>query len=73
MNNIQKKEKKRKEKESDPWDLGRYKQFRWGVALVGEFLSWALLSPLWDSPFRYRGCTGRRRSDEAVIMKEADV
>ena len=24
-------------------------------------------------PFRYRGCIGRRRSDEAVIMKEADV
>ena len=24
-------------------------------------------------PFRYRGCIGRRRSDEAVIMKKGDV
>ena len=23
--------------------------------------------------FRYRGCTGRRRSDEAVIMKKVDM
>ena len=23
--------------------------------------------------FRYKECTGRRRSDEAVIMKEVDV
>ena len=29
--------------------------------------------PVVESPFRYRECTGRRRSDEAVIMKEADV
>ena len=29
--------------------------------------------PVVGSPFRYRECTGKRRSDEAVIMKEADV
>ena len=29
--------------------------------------------PVMGPPFRYRGCTRRRRSDEAVIMKKADV
>ena len=29
--------------------------------------------PVMGPPFRYRGCTGRRRSDEVVNMKEADV
>ena len=43
-----------------------------GVALGGEF-STGHCSPRRGIPFRYRGCTGRRHSDEAVIMKEADV
>ena len=29
--------------------------------------------PIVGPPFRYRGCTGRRRFDEAVIMKKANV
>ena len=29
--------------------------------------------PVVGPPFRYKGYIGRRRSDEAVIMKEADV
>ena len=29
--------------------------------------------PVVGPPFRYRGCIGRQDSDEAVIMKEADV
>ena len=29
--------------------------------------------PVVGPPFRYKECTGRRCSDEAVIMKEADV
>ena len=29
--------------------------------------------PVVGPPLRYMGYTGRRRSDEAVIMKEADV
>ena len=29
--------------------------------------------PVVEPPFRYRGCIGRRRSDEVVIMKEANV
>ena len=29
--------------------------------------------PVVGPPFRNKGCTGRRCSDEAVIMKEADV
>ena len=46
--------------------------FKKGVALVGEFFYLALLT-LVGPPFRYKGCTGRRRSEEAMIMKEADV
>ena len=26
---------------------------RWRVALVGDYHYWALLTPLWDPPFRY--------------------
>ena len=26
---------------------------RWGVALVGAFLYWALLTPSWENIFRY--------------------
>ena len=26
---------------------------RWGVALVGDYHYWALLTPSWDPPFRY--------------------
>ena len=29
--------------------------------------------PVVGPPFKYRECTGRQRSDEAVIIKEADV
>ena len=27
---------------------------RWGVALVEDYHYWALLTPSWDPPFRYR-------------------
>ena len=27
---------------------------RWGVALVGDYHYWALLTPSWDPPFRCR-------------------
>ena len=27
---------------------------RWGVALVGDYHYWALLTSSWDPPFRYR-------------------
>ena len=46
--------------------------FRWGVALVGEF-STGHCSPHRGPPFKYRECTGRRHSDEAMIAKEADM
>ena len=26
---------------------------RWGVALVGEFIYWALLTPSWENIFKY--------------------
>ena len=26
---------------------------RWGVALIGDFLYWALLTPSWENNFRY--------------------
>ena len=29
--------------------------------------------PVVGPPFRYRGCTGRRRSNEAMIMKKVDM
>ena len=32
-----------------------------------------IVHPIVGPPFKYRECTGRRHSDEAVIMKEADV
>ena len=31
---------------------------RWGVALVGEFIYWTLLTPLWENIFRYWRYTG---------------
>ena len=50
--------------------------FKRGVALVGEFFYWALLNPLWDPLLGTEGGgggTGRRCSDEAVIMKKVDM
>ena len=47
--------------------------FRRGVALVGEFLNWALLTPFWDPLLGIGGVTGKWRSDEAVIMKKVDM
>ena len=35
--------------------------------------NWALLSPLWDPPFRYMEYSGRRRSLEAAFEKKADM
>ena len=32
-----------------------------------------IVHPVVRPPFRYKGCTRRRRYDEVVIMKEADV
>ena len=29
--------------------------------------------PVVRPPFKYKGCTGRRRSDEAVIMKKVNM
>ena len=29
--------------------------------------------PVVGSPLKYRGCTGRRRFDEAVIVKKVDM
>ena len=46
---------------------------RWGVALVGIFLCWALLTSSRDPLFMYREFIGRQRSDEAVIVKKADM
>ena len=43
--------------------------FRWGVALVEEFFLLGIAHPI-VGPLL---CIGRRRSDEAVIAKEADM
>ena len=47
--------------------------FRWGVALVGEFNYWALLTPSWDPPFRYKEYSGERHSLEAAFEKKVDM
>ena len=46
--------------------------FRQGVAIVGEFF-YGIAHPIVGPLFRYMGCTGRRRSYEAVIVKKADM
>ena len=46
---------------------------RWGVALVGGIFYWTLLTPSLDPLFRYKFDTGEQRSDEAVIVKKADM
>ena len=40
---------------------------------VGKYHYWALLTPLWDSPFRYREYSGRRHSQEAAFENKADM
>ena len=44
-----------------------------GVALIGKFDYWALLTLSWDPPFRYREYSGRRRSLETAFEKKADM
>ena len=39
----------------------------WRIFLLG------ITHPVVGLPFRYRGCTGKRRSDEAVIVKKVDM
>ena len=43
---------------------------RWGVTHVGNYLYWALLTLSRDHYFRYRECTGGRRSLEAVFRRK---
>ena len=40
---------------------------RWGVTHVGDYHYWALLTLSRDHYFRYRECTGGRRSLEAAF------
>ena len=47
--------------------------FRWGVTHVGDYHYLVLLTPSWDPPFKYRECSGRRRSVEAAFEKKADL
>ena len=42
------------------------------VHLGGDSLL-GIAHPVVGPPFKYKECTGRRHSDEVVIMKEADV
>ena len=46
---------------------------RWGVIHVGNYHYWALLTLLRDHYFRYRECTGGRRSLEATFSKKAGL
>ena len=45
--------------------------FRWGVALVGKFIYWALLTPSWKNIFRYRRYIGRGNTSENLVKKKA--
>ena len=47
--------------------------FRRGVALVGKFNYWALLTPSWDPSFKYTEYSRRRRSLEAFFEKKVNV
>ena len=47
--------------------------FRLGVAHVGKYNYWTLLTPSWDSPFSYREYSGRRRSLETAFERKADM
>ena len=47
--------------------------FMRGVALVGKFDYWALLTPSRDPPFRYMEYSRRQRSLEATFEKKADM
>ena len=44
---------------------------RWGVTHVGNYHYWALLTLSRDHYFRYRECTGGRRSLEAVFRRKS--
>ena len=46
---------------------------RRGVTHIRDYHYWALLTPSWDPPFRYRECLGRRHSLEAAFEKKADM
>ena len=46
---------------------------RWGVTHVGEFNYWALLTLSRENYFRYRECSGRRRSLEVAFEKKTDM
>ena len=43
---------------------------RWGVTHVGNYYYWALLTLSRDQYFRYRECTGGRRSLEATFRRK---
>ena len=43
---------------------------RWGVTHVRNYHYWALLTLLWDHYFKYRECTGGRRSLEAAFRRK---
>ena len=45
---------------------------RWGVTHVGNYRYWALLTLSRDHYFRYRKCTGRRRSLEVTFRRKPD-
>ena len=45
---------------------------RWRVALVGDYLYWALLTPSWDPPFKYRSGADGLPAFGTAHMKKAD-
>ena len=53
--------------------VGIVSEFLVGSSPYKKFFPMSIAHPVVGPLFRDRGCTERRRSDEAVIMREADV
>ena len=46
---------------------------RWGITHIGDYHYRALFTLSRENYFRYRKCSGRRRSLEAAFEKKADM
>ena len=46
---------------------------RWGVAFVGEFIYWALLTPSWENIFKYQRYTGKGNTSKSLVVKKAKI
>ena len=47
--------------------------FRWGVAFVGDYHYWALLTPSWDPPFQVQGVCTRTALTRGRVLEASRV